>query len=290
MQLSQQLAEKLKLVEQLSAENQELRVKADVLEKAVACCDEQLSIIEAQGDNSDVLVVPGTSALDALVIKIQSISPAALSQRWKAFVQQAALVLMHMGSPPSPAALTQLTQLIQHTGGLCHYVALLCGEVMTQVVAMNIEKLTSESPSDPQHYTRLYQALELSQQQKQSLASFQQMYQRTTDKLVAEAQHIKQQLAEVRAGALPDDKALTEVLLKGTNATRAMELTEELASCMRRHDAASLMLTFFLFRRTLNAVQIARVATIAYPYFPDPWVLVRMAAEEVAAAGTGVSS
>jgi hypothetical protein len=108
---------------------------------------------------------------------------------------------------------------------------------------------------------RLYQALALSPGQKQSLAAFHHVYERAVGRLVPEAQRLMAQLAEVRSGA--DCEALEQVLVAGSGATRAMELTEALAVNMRRHDAACLLLTYFFFRKSLGVLQLARVRWLA---------------------------
>jgi hypothetical protein len=76
-QLEQQLAEKLLQVSLLAAENHELVVKADVLEKAVGCCDEQLSMIQEQLDAKGELLLPA-AGLDATLVKVRG------SRRWAA--------------------------------------------------------------------------------------------------------------------------------------------------------------------------------------------------------------
>jgi hypothetical protein len=66
--------------------------------------------------------------------QVQSMSPAAVGARWKQFVQQASAVLLRMSVPaPDAASLDALQRLVLHTGSMCHYVALLCREVMPQV-------------------------------------------------------------------------------------------------------------------------------------------------------------
>jgi hypothetical protein len=51
-------------------------------------------------------------------------------------VQAASEVLLRLDpARPDPASLAALQQLVARTGSMCHYVALLCGDVMTQVRA-----------------------------------------------------------------------------------------------------------------------------------------------------------
>jgi hypothetical protein len=77
-------------------------------------------------------------------------------------------------------------------------------------------------------------------------------------RLVGEAQRLKAQLAEVRAGAAVP-VSLEQVMACSTQATHALEVAEHMGGNMRRMDAACLMLTFFFFRKSLTVLQISRV-------------------------------
>lgn len=288
--LEQEVAQKLAQLELLSAENDKLKLRAEVLERVVTVRDKQLKTLNEHGppicplhgvpapaeqDGEQPAGVPDSKEclahleVSKLVQVVKRMSPDDIKLRWKQFIRNVSGPLLELETRPGDAALLeQITSIVRQTGYVCRHVALLNPALMTRFSNLNMENNTVQSGDDEQ-WQQVLEVLNLSAQQRRLMHGMFEIYARELQKVFKDRREVRAEWSTMNNRCSSKACEAQAASLASICPNVQAALLDRLMVNLKKEYQCCVLLNGMFFDQILDSVQFAKCAVYSYPYFPN---------------------
>lgn len=263
----------------LSTENESLRKLNNVLEKVLDLRDEHINGLQdaVKIFNAETEPTAEDKAVrQAIELGQDKYNAAAVSKMtaedvidsWCEKVKQISVNMTMLDAGPEkadPNCLSQIKALVSDCGALCTRVAMYAPTHIKRLLSTNLEtKLPAVYVEE--HWQQVVRGLYLNERQRADIVDARQRF-------VAGMSAIFIERSKIRA-LLGNDQppAMAHALITSASLA-AHEALDRLKENLRAEHNLHMDFVVFMFKNTMNPLQLAKSFVISYPFFPDPMAI-----------------